>query len=292
VRGRERVVDVEVAQPRQLRDEMRIVLFLAGMKPRVLQAENVDPGCMASTARSGRRAEMQSSRGHRAFDDARTSFATGLSEAFGAAVRPAEMRSRIPCRLCRRFLCLETRGFIPARKERSAFRRAIGAAGRPLRQRRVLGRAPRACFTEGVAWRLPAYAGRTMQAELEALGKALEAPARPLAAIVRRRKISSKLDLLGNLLDRVDVLIIGGAWPTRSCWRAASRWGNRSPSVISSAPPARSSIRPKLAPARDRAAGRAVCGKISPRMRLGVVDHEGRARRPDSRTSARAASNT
>src|SRR5204863_2528547 len=64
--------------------------------------------------------------------------------------------------------------------------------------------------TEGVAWRLPAYAGRTMQAELEALGKALEAPARPLAAIVGGAKVSSKLDLLGNLLDKVDVLIIGG----------------------------------------------------------------------------------
>src|SRR4029077_20030714 len=50
--------------------------------------------------------------------------------------------------------------------------------------------------TEGVAWRLPAYAGRTMQAELEALGKALEAPARPLAAIVGGAKVSSKLDLL------------------------------------------------------------------------------------------------
>jgi phosphoglycerate kinase len=64
--------------------------------------------------------------------------------------------------------------------------------------------------TEGLAHRLPAYAGRTMQAELEALGKALEAPERPLAAIVGGAKVSTKLDLLGNLIAKVDVLIIGG----------------------------------------------------------------------------------
>jgi phosphoglycerate kinase len=65
--------------------------------------------------------------------------------------------------------------------------------------------------TEGLGHKLPAYAGRSMQAELEALAKALEAPQRPLAAIVGGAKISTKLDLLGNLLDKVDVLIIGGA---------------------------------------------------------------------------------
>src|SRR5262245_2473578 len=47
--------------------------------------------------------------------------------------------------------------------------------------------------TEGLAHKLPAYAGRAMQAELEALGKALEAPARPLAAIVGGAKVSTKL---------------------------------------------------------------------------------------------------
>ncbi len=65
--------------------------------------------------------------------------------------------------------------------------------------------------TEGLGHKLPAYAGRSMQAELEALSKALEAPARPVAAIVGGAKISTKLDLLGNLLNKVDVLIIGGA---------------------------------------------------------------------------------
>lgn len=64
--------------------------------------------------------------------------------------------------------------------------------------------------TEGLAHRLPAYAGRSMQAELEALTRALETPARPVAAIVGGAKVSTKLDLLGNLLAKVDVLIIGG----------------------------------------------------------------------------------
>ncbi len=65
--------------------------------------------------------------------------------------------------------------------------------------------------TEGVAHKLPAYAGRLMQAELEALEAALGSPARPVAAIVGGAKVSTKLDLLGNLIGRVDVLAIGGA---------------------------------------------------------------------------------
>jgi phosphoglycerate kinase len=65
--------------------------------------------------------------------------------------------------------------------------------------------------TEGLGQHLPAYAGRSMQAELDALQKALEAPQRPVAAIVGGAKISTKLDLLGNLIAKVDVLIIGGA---------------------------------------------------------------------------------
>jgi phosphoglycerate kinase len=64
--------------------------------------------------------------------------------------------------------------------------------------------------TEGLGHALPAYAGRAMQAELEALGRALEAPRRPVAAIVGGAKVSTKLDLLGNLVAKVNVLIIGG----------------------------------------------------------------------------------
>jgi phosphoglycerate kinase len=65
--------------------------------------------------------------------------------------------------------------------------------------------------TEGVAHLLPAYAGRLMQAELEALDAALGNPVRPVAAVVGGAKVSTKLELLGNLLSRVDVLVIGGA---------------------------------------------------------------------------------
>jgi phosphoglycerate kinase len=64
--------------------------------------------------------------------------------------------------------------------------------------------------TEGLARVLPACAGRAMQAELDALDKALHAPERPLTAIVGGAKISTKLDLLGNLISKVETLIIGG----------------------------------------------------------------------------------
>lgn len=65
--------------------------------------------------------------------------------------------------------------------------------------------------TEGLGRKLPAYAGRTMQAELEALDKALGRPVRPVVAIVGGAKVSTKLDLLQNLITRVQGLIIGGA---------------------------------------------------------------------------------
>jgi phosphoglycerate kinase len=65
--------------------------------------------------------------------------------------------------------------------------------------------------TEGVAHLLPAYAGRLMEAELKALDAALGNPSRPVVAIVGGAKVSSKLDLLGNLVRKVDVLVIGGA---------------------------------------------------------------------------------
>jgi len=64
--------------------------------------------------------------------------------------------------------------------------------------------------TEALAHLLPAYAGRTMQAELQALSEALEHPAHPVMAIVGGAKISTKLDLLGNLIRKVDILVIGG----------------------------------------------------------------------------------
>ncbi len=64
--------------------------------------------------------------------------------------------------------------------------------------------------TEGLARHLPAYAGRTMQAELEALEKGLGQPVRPVVAIVGGAKVSTKIDLLMNLVKKVDALVIGG----------------------------------------------------------------------------------
>ncbi|MEL6479145.1 MAG: phosphoglycerate kinase [Pseudomonadota bacterium] len=64
--------------------------------------------------------------------------------------------------------------------------------------------------TEGLARRLPAAAGRLMQAELEALDRALSAPERPVIAVVGGAKVSTKLDLLGNLIAKVDRIVIGG----------------------------------------------------------------------------------
>jgi len=64
--------------------------------------------------------------------------------------------------------------------------------------------------TEGLAHLLPAYAGRTMQAELEALEKGLGKPAKPVVAIVGGAKVSTKIDLLMNLVKKVDALVIGG----------------------------------------------------------------------------------
>jgi phosphoglycerate kinase len=65
--------------------------------------------------------------------------------------------------------------------------------------------------TTGVAQNLPAYAGRLMQAELTALEAALGNPARPVMAIVAGSKVSTKLELLNNLVAKVDILVIGGA---------------------------------------------------------------------------------
>ena len=64
--------------------------------------------------------------------------------------------------------------------------------------------------TEGLGHKLPAYAGRTMQIELDALSKALVAPKKPVIAIVGGAKVSTKIELLENMIDKVDALVIGG----------------------------------------------------------------------------------
>jgi len=64
--------------------------------------------------------------------------------------------------------------------------------------------------TEGLGHKLPAYAGRTMQAELDALSKALLAPTKPVIAVIGGAKVSTKLELLENLVTKVDAMVIGG----------------------------------------------------------------------------------
>src|SRR5205085_5909783 len=64
--------------------------------------------------------------------------------------------------------------------------------------------------TEGLAHVLPAFAGRAMERELKALEQALGNPERPVAAVVGGAKVSTKLDVLNNLVAKVDHLVIGG----------------------------------------------------------------------------------
>ena len=64
--------------------------------------------------------------------------------------------------------------------------------------------------TEGLARLLPCAAGRLMQSELQALERALTNPKRPVVAVIGGAKVSTKLELLGNLIDKVDQIIIGG----------------------------------------------------------------------------------
>jgi phosphoglycerate kinase len=109
-------------------------------------------------------------------------------------------------------LCLEnTRFHTEEEKNDPAFAEALAKLG-DVYVNDAFSAAHRAhASTEGIAHRLPAYAGRSMQAELEALERALEAPARPVIAVVGGAKVSTKLALLENLIAKVDALVIAGA---------------------------------------------------------------------------------
>jgi phosphoglycerate kinase len=121
------------------------------------------------------------------------------AQAAVAALRPGDI------------LCLEnTRFHKGEEKNDPAFVDALAALG-DLWVNDAFSAAHRAhASTEGLGHRLPAYAGRAMQAEIEALEKALEKPEQPVMAIVGGAKVSTKLDLLGNLIAKVDILAIGG----------------------------------------------------------------------------------
>src|ERR1700745_773143 len=100
-------------------------------------------------------------------------------------------------------LCLENTRFHPGHERNGpAFVAQLAALG-DIFVNDAFSVAHRAhASVEGIGHRLPSYAGRTMQDELEALTHALHTPTRPLAAIVGGAKVSTKLDLLGNLLSR------------------------------------------------------------------------------------------
>jgi phosphoglycerate kinase len=108
-------------------------------------------------------------------------------------------------------LCLEnTRFYKEEEKNEPSFVAALAALG-DIWVNDAFSSAHRAhASTEGLGHKLPAYAGRSMQAEVDALTKALVAPTRPVAAIVGGAKVSTKLALLGNLVAKVNTLIIGG----------------------------------------------------------------------------------
>jgi phosphoglycerate kinase len=108
-------------------------------------------------------------------------------------------------------VCLENTRFHKAEEKNEPDFVAALAANGDLYVNDAFSAAHRAhASTEGLARVLPAYAGRTMQAEIEALAKALEQPERPVLAVVGGAKVSTKLELLGNLVKRVNILVIGG----------------------------------------------------------------------------------
>lgn len=108
-------------------------------------------------------------------------------------------------------VCFEnTRFYKQEEKNEPAFTQSLAANG-DIFVNDAFSAAHRAhSSTEGLAHILPAFAGRTMQAELEALEKGLGKPVKPVVAIVGGAKVSSKLDLLNNLVKKVDALVIGG----------------------------------------------------------------------------------
>lgn len=109
-------------------------------------------------------------------------------------------------------LVLENTRFHPGEENNDPAFAAALAANADLFVNDAFSAAHRAhASTEGVARLLPSAAGRLMEQELAALDSALGSPVRPVAAVVGGSKVSTKLELLGNLVAKVDVLVIGGA---------------------------------------------------------------------------------
>jgi phosphoglycerate kinase len=109
-------------------------------------------------------------------------------------------------------LLLENLRFHPEEEENdSGFAKQLASLG-DVYVNDAFGTAHRAhASTEGVAHHLPAVAGLLMEREIDVMGTALEAPARPFVAIVGGKKVSDKIGVLNNLLEKADRLLIGGA---------------------------------------------------------------------------------
>ncbi|MBU2583633.1 MAG: phosphoglycerate kinase [Alphaproteobacteria bacterium] len=139
-----------------------------------------------------------------------------LEQAIGAPVRftaahPTNATEDAAALPSGEVLLLENVRFDPGEEKNDAeFSRALAALG-DIYVNDAFSVSHRAhASTVGIAELLPAVAGRQMQAELTALEKALSSPARPVIAVVGGAKVSTKLDLLANLLGKVDEIIIGG----------------------------------------------------------------------------------
>src|SRR6266550_1461249 len=109
-------------------------------------------------------------------------------------------------------LLLENTRFHPGEEKNDpGFAKALAALG-DIYVNDAFSAAHRAhASTEGIAHLIPSAAGRSMEAELSHLAKALDHPARPVMAVVGGAKISSKIALLENLLGKVEMMMIGGA---------------------------------------------------------------------------------
>ncbi|MFD0915267.1 phosphoglycerate kinase [Pseudahrensia aquimaris] len=135
----------------------------------------------------------------------------GVAVGFVGTKMPDEITAQIANMGDGEVLMMENTRFHPGEESNEPeFAKALAAMG-DIYVNDAFSAAHRAhASTEGIAQLLPSYAGRTMQQELEALEAGLGNPDRPVIAIVGGAKVSTKLDLLGNLVAKVDHLVIGG----------------------------------------------------------------------------------
>ena len=124
-------------------------------------------------------------------------------------------------------LLLENLRFHAGEEENDAdFSRQLAALG-DIYINDAFGSAHRAhASTVGVADYLPAYAGFLMEAEVKMIKSVVESPERPRMAIMGGAKIIDKLGLIGNLLEKMDIILIGEVWPIPFLRRRAKMWAN------------------------------------------------------------------